>query len=268
MKPVYLLIVVMALNTTYLNNCIAVCAGVEIVAEGELQKPTCDNPLELAIVQNAINEGCAELIYSFTDNDVEYININIDCDGNGIIYNCNEDKICTYNSNQSLSNNCNLSISAIENNAPARNNIIWSKGCNLETKGKIEPYYYLCDSFFDCAAFVAVLDDETIIVSSDFIFDFFLELNYEEVNFTYTQSANLIFEGNSVYPILPLSYVICTEPLDECNYCYKDAYEPVCGRDGNTYDNACFAECNGARVEREGKCECATTPTVGEFNCD
>jgi hypothetical protein len=32
-------------------------------------------------------------------------------------------------------------------------------------------------------------------------------------------------------------------------------YAPVCGCDGETYSNACVAECHGIEVVYEGSCE-------------
>ncbi|TRY71200.1 hypothetical protein TCAL_10673 [Tigriopus californicus] len=35
-----------------------------------------------------------------------------------------------------------------------------------------------------------------------------------------------------------------------------DVYEPICGQNGETYQNACFAGCKAVLVDCEGKCPC------------
>lgn len=47
----------------------------------------------------------------------------------------------------------------------------------------------------------------------------------------------------------------CAEPGDPGSCFCPEIYAPVCGADGNTYGNACEAECADVRVVHEGTCE-------------
>lgn len=64
--------------------------------------------------------------------------------------------------------------------------------------------------------------------------------------------------------ILSLFIVACTQgdgqigggqetPQDEGCFCITE-YDPVCGSDGKTYSNSCFAECENVESYVKGEC--------------
>ena len=50
----------------------------------------------------------------------------------------------------------------------------------------------------------------------------------------------------------------CSDQPDVCICTYQ--YDPMCGRNGQTYGNSCAAGCAGQAVQWTGKCPCSDKP--------
>ena len=57
---------------------------------------------------------------------------------------------------------------------------------------------------------------------------------------------------------------LCTTPPDAC----IEIYQPVCGCDGNTYSNSCYASSAGVNVLHEGECEAKSCGGIIGLPCD
>ncbi|XP_060607648.1 serine protease inhibitor dipetalogastin-like [Ruditapes philippinarum] len=73
----------------------------------------------------------------------------------------------------------------------------------------------------------------------------------------YEGYRNSTMNGKITQTMLMLCIVVFAEAYEAVTKgpCYCPAIVlPVCGVDGNTYSNACLAECDGIEVEYEGEC--------------
>jgi len=201
-------------GVNYDNACLARCDGTDVAFEGSCDLATCDTPLQLEFVQNAINEGCAELIHTATDNGRKYISINKNCNGEGMIYDCTNGTVCTYTDRESL-DECEtdvpLDFDLLLGFYFDLDNVIWSKPCNYEYEGIVEYDWFACGPACDGIIYYVILNDGSRVYP--FQQNLIQEYEGRYVRFSFTETANLtlgIGYGNTV----PSQHITCLEPVN------------------------------------------------------
>ncbi len=192
---------------TYDNACQAQCEGIAIVEERTCGSIICDDPLQLEIVQNAINEGCAELIYKKGAN----IYIDKTCDGSGLIYNCDAQTTCSYSSNESLEENCMVDIFELALSL-SEGEIIWSYPCNYEYEGVVVLSDFACGPACDGFGYYIILEDGTSLFPigiNDISLEAFLD---QTIRFSYIEVPNIEIYANGLRPV---SILTCIEVVEE-----------------------------------------------------
>jgi len=194
-------------ENTYDNACLAQCEGIAIAYEGACGSNNCDGPLQLDIVQEAINKGCAELIYK---KDAE-IFIDKTCDGSGLIYNCETQTTCSYTSNESLEENCNVDIFDLALSL-SEGAVIWSKPCSYENQGIVVFSFIACGPACDALGYYIVLEDGTALYPIG-IDDISLEAYLDKtIRFSYVEIPNIEIYANGTRPV---SVLTCIEVVEE-----------------------------------------------------
>lgn len=81
----------------------------------------------------------------------------------------------------------------------------------------------------------------------------FLYNPYRELSTVIRWEAEVIVSND---PDLSNNRASRTTRVEQCYVCNcPEIYDPVCGVDGVTYDNACFADCAGVKVAHTGMCD-------------
>jgi len=219
---------------------------VNIICIREIEKEfTCTDPYELEFVQNAINyPDCTEGIYAFNYQNEDYVYISTLCefiDASNTLYNCNTGEKCFIGGFSFPNEECNDTYSQVQ---PLINdeNLIWSRPCNYEHKGTVTS-----DPQNGCGYLIEL--DDSISIEPISIQGGFTLLEGQNVDLSYN-----IIQPNYGCKADYYVNIICIRVIEEGCAC-DDNYEPVCGVDGNTYSNACQAECEGVEIAYSGECE-------------